>query len=87
MAYVTLRRAGGSLVLTIPRVHAKSLGLEEGERMNVTVADGKLIVAPHVAERRKYRLEDLLAQCDRDAPLSPEDAAWIGGDPVGAELL
>lgn len=86
MEHVTLRRAGGSLVLTIPRAHAKTLGLSEGERMDVSIADGKLVAAPHVAGRPRYRLDELLAQCDAQAPLTREDADWLATKPVGNEF-
>lgn len=86
MEHVTLRRAGGSLVLTIPRAHARTLGLSEGERMDVTIADGKLIATPHVVARPRYKLEDLLAQCDVSAPVSFEDADWLAAKPVGNEF-
>lgn len=85
MEYVRLRRAGGSLVLTIPRAHVRTLGLVEGERMDVSIADGKLVATPASAERPRYRLDDLLAQCDATAPLSAEDADWLNGPSVGNE--
>jgi antitoxin ChpS len=86
MERVTLRRAGGSLVLTIPRAHASTLGLSEGERMLVSIADGKLIAAPHVAAPPRYQMDELLAQCDAQAPLTREDAEWLAAKPVGEEF-
>lgn len=86
MEHVTLRRAGGSLVLTIPRAHAKTLGLSEGERMDVSIADGKLIAAPHVGSRPRYELADLLAECDATAPITQEDVDWLASKPVGNEF-
>jgi antitoxin ChpS len=86
MEHVTLRRAGGSLVLTIPRAHAKTLGLSEGERMDVSIADGKLIATPQATTRPRYRLEELLAQCDAAAPLTREDMDWLTASPTGNEF-
>jgi len=86
MEHVRLRRAGGSLVLTIPRAHARTLGLSEGERMDVTIADGKLVAAPHVAGRLRCTLDELLAQCDPHAPLTGEDADWLSAKPIGNEF-
>jgi antitoxin ChpS len=85
MEYVTIRRAGGSLVLTIPKRHARVLGLVEGERIGVAVEEGKLVADP--AQRPRYKLEDLLAQCDPKARLSKEDEAWLGERPKGGEYL
>ena len=87
MEFVTLRRAGGSLVLTIPKTYARALGLAEGERIGVSVAEGKLVADPSMHDRPRYRLEDLLANCDVAAPLSPEDQTWVGGKPAGNELI
>lgn len=85
--FVTLRRAGGSLVLTIPKAHVRSLKLAEGERIGVSVTNGKLVADPSVRERPHYRLEDLLAQCDLEAPLSEEDRAWLDMPRIGNEEL
>lgn len=87
MEFVTLRRAGGSLVLTIPKTYARALGLAEGERIGVSVADGKLVADPGIHDRQRYRLEDLLAECDATAPVSPEDQTWLSDKPAGNELV
>ncbi len=87
MEFVTLRRAGGSLVLTIPKTHARALGLSAGERIGVSVDEGKLVADPAASDRPRYRLEDLLAQCDASAPMSEEDEAWLGDRPKGNEAL
>ena len=87
MDFVTLRRAGGSLTLTIPRALVRALGLIEGGRIGVSVSDGKLVAEPVEASRPRYALEDLLAACDPGAPLTAEDEAWLGDRPMGSELL
>jgi antitoxin ChpS len=87
MEFVTLRRAGGSLVLTIPKPHVRALGLTGGERIGVTVNEGKLVADPSVTPRPGYRLDELVAQCDPNAPLTEEDEAWLGDRPVGGELI
>ena len=87
MEFVTLRRAGGSLTLTIPRTFARSLGLAEGARIGVSVSEGKLIAEPAGEDRPRYTLEALLAECDSDSPFSAEDEAWLTDRPQGAEAL
>jgi antitoxin ChpS len=84
--FVTLRRAGGSLVLTIPKAHARALKLSEGERIGVSVKAGKLVADPSAGGGR-YKLEDLLARCDPKAPLTVEDEAWLNDRPVGGERI
>ena len=87
MEFVKLRRAGGSLVLTIPKTHARALGLVEGERIGVAVREGKLVADPSAHKSARYRLSDLLAQCEATALLSGEDDSWLGGRPTGGELI
>ena len=86
MEFVTLRRAGGSLTLTIPRSLVRVLGLAEGARIGVSVADGKLIAEPAETSPR-YTLDELLGQCDLGAPLSEDDQAWLSDGPRGSELI
>ncbi|WP_188910476.1 AbrB/MazE/SpoVT family DNA-binding domain-containing protein [Aureimonas endophytica] len=38
-----------------------------------------------VSRKPRYRLEDLLAQCDPEAPVGAEDQAWYDDGPMGAE--
>ncbi len=87
MDYVTLRRAGGSLTLTIPSGMVRLLGLNEGSRVGVSVRGGKLIAEPAGPAKPRYTLEELLSQCDPDAPLSDEDRAWLTDGPTGSEVL
>lgn len=87
MEFVTLRRAGGSLVLTIPKTLARALGLSEGGRIGVSIADGKLLADPSASEPPRYRLADLVAQCDPAALLSDEDERWLGDRPAGGERI
>jgi len=35
----------------------------------------------------RYKLADLLAQCDPNAPISDEDRAWLDAPAVGREAL
>jgi hypothetical protein len=37
--------------------------------------------------RRRYNLAELISLCDRDAPLSVEDRAWLDAAAVGREVL
>lgn len=75
------------MVLTIPKTHARALKLSEGERIGISVAEGKLVVDPAVIDRPRCKLDDLLAQCDPKAPLSGEDVAWLNDQPAGGERI
>jgi antitoxin ChpS len=87
MEFVKLRRAGGSLTLTIPKGFARELALSAGDQVGVSVSDGKLVAQPAVRQPPRYTLDDLLSQCDPRAPLSAEDRAWLADEAHGSELI
>jgi antitoxin ChpS len=39
------------------------------------------------AQRPRYSLDELLAQCDPSAEMSAEDGAWLNDPPAGKEKL
>ncbi|NKN34931.1 AbrB/MazE/SpoVT family DNA-binding domain-containing protein [Agrobacterium sp. a22-2] len=85
MAVSTLRTVGGSVVMTIPKSVLESLGLQANTRLEVTAEEGRIVAAPR--KRPKYTLEELVAQCDPDAPFSEEDLEWLNDPPVGREVI
>lgn len=85
MAVSTLRNVGGSVMMAIPKPLLETLGLAANAKLDVTIEDGKLVAVPKA--RPKYTLEELLAQCDLDAPLTSEDREWMDAPPVGQEIL
>jgi antitoxin MazE len=71
-------RWGNSLAIRIPSAFARETGLEEGERVELSVSDGGLMLRP---VRPVYSLEQLLAGVmPENRPLETE---W--GEPVGNE--
>ena len=86
MHHTNLRKVGGSVMLTIPRAVLDQLELEAGARVELAVADGRLVVEP--ARKPKYTLAELLAASDYgDAGLSAQDRAWVDAQAAGRELL
>jgi antitoxin ChpS len=86
----TVKKTGGSLVLTVPAPVRDALQLAEGQQMSVSVEDGKVIyeaMSEKRVRRSKYTLEELLAQCDFEQPYSEEERAWLDAPPVGREIL
>lgn len=88
-----LKKAGGSLVLTVPAAARNMLGLTEGQEMMVSVR-GRQVIAEPVStppktikvRKPKYALDELLDGYDADAPRSPEDRAWIDAPAAGKEV-
>lgn len=86
----TIKKTGGSLVLTVPAPLRDALQLAEGQQMSVSVEDGKLVyetISATRVRRSKYTLKELLAQCDFDQPYSSEERAWLDAPQVGREVL
>jgi antitoxin ChpS len=54
-------------------------------KIGIAVERGRLVVKPQ--ERRRHTLDELLAQCDPQAPRSKEGHEWLDSKPVGAELI
>lgn len=73
----------GSLMLAIPEAVAESLKLAPDTPVNLELADTRLIIEPR--PRPRYRLADLVRQCDPSARLSEQDHIWIDAMPACAE--
>jgi antitoxin ChpS len=85
MHTTNLRKVGGSIMLAVPPAILDILHLHAGSTVGLAVDHGRLMVEP--ALRRRYTLDELLAQCDASAEFSAEDRIWLDSKPVGSELL
>ena len=80
---VVLRKYGNSTVLALPPALLKDLGLKAGQTMTLnSTSDGRITLVP----RRRYKLADLIAQCDLKAPPPADLALWNRARPVGREV-
>lgn len=84
MVVTTLRKVGGSVMLSVPPALLDVLHLSAGSTVGLSVEDGRLVVAAQTPPR--YTLEQLLAACDANAPMSDEDRDWLDAPAVGHEL-
>ena len=80
-----LRKVGGSVMLAIPPALLDALDLSTDRPVDLVVKGGRLVVEPE--PRRRYSLDDLLAQCDPKARRSADEREWLTGARVGRELL
>jgi antitoxin ChpS len=85
MHTTNLRKVGGSVMLAIPPALLDILHLQPGAKVGIAVESGRLVMEPQ--QRRRYTLDELLAQCDPKAPRSKEEKEWLDSKPVGAEVL
>jgi len=85
MLMTHLRTVGGSVMFAIPKAILEGLHLQPDSAVGLSVAGGKLIVDPH--PKRRYTLDELIAQCDLSAPRTAEDQEWFDDAPVGREQI
>jgi antitoxin ChpS len=85
MHTTNLRKVGGSIMLAVPRALLEILHLQPGAKVGIAVESGRLVVEPQ--PRRRYTLDELLAQCDPKAPRAKEEQDWLDSNPVGGELI
>ena len=80
-----LRKVGGSVMLAVPPALLDILQLPPGARVGIPVEKGRLVVEPQ--RRRRYTLNELLAQCDPKVRRSKAEREWLDSKPVGGELI
>ena len=85
MHTTNLRKVGGSIMLAVPPALLDILNLRPGAKVGLAVQSGRLVVEPQ--QRRRYTLDELLAQCDPKAPRTKGEQEWLDSKPVGGELI
>ena len=78
----TLRRAGGSLVMTVPKAFIEQNQLQEGSQVDLLLEGARMTVSASL--RRRYRLEDLLAEMSGELPRAD---GWDELKPAGKEIF
>lgn len=76
----TLRKAGGSLVMTIPKAYVDQNTLTEGSQLELRVLGNRMTV--EAPRRPHYRLAELLAEMPDGLP---RVEGWDAMPPVGLE--
>lgn len=80
---ITIKRWGNSNGVILPSLLLKQLGVTVGQSLDAEIRDGALILTP---VRPRYTLEELVAQCDPNAPAISEEEVWGKDAPVGNEI-
>lgn len=78
----TLRRAGGSLVMTVPKAFIEQNGLTEGSKVELLMTGRTLRV--EAPARPRYKLADLLAEMPEGMP---RVEGWDEMPDVGREKI
>ncbi len=77
---LNIQKWGNSAAIRLPSAMLSEIGAGIGDTVEI---DPK---AFRVA-RPKYKLKDLVAQCNQNAPAPAEVEAWESASPVGKEIL
>ena len=85
MHITSLRKVGGSIMLAVPPALLEILHLQPGAKVGIAIESGRLVVEPQ--SRHRYTLDELLAQCDSNAPRTEEEQEWLDSKPVGGEVI
>ena len=83
MSTATLRTVGGSVVMAIPKRLLELVDLQAGSQVDIDVQQGRLIVVPQ--RKKRYKLAELLAQCDPNLPILAEVQGRTTDFVVGAD--
>ena len=78
----TLRRAGGSLVMTVPKAFIEQNQLQEGSQVELLLEGTRLSV--NAPRKHRYKLGDLLSEMPGALP---RVEGWDAMRPVGKEAL
>ncbi len=78
-----LRNFGNSIGLVIPKAVREALHLCAGQTVTLEQTEQGLLVKPQC---KKYTLEELLAQCDPNAPMPQEVTDWQDAPALGREV-
>ena len=85
MRTTNLRKVGGSVMLAVPPALLDLLHLQPGAEVGIAVEGGRLVVEPR--PRRRYALDELLAQCNPKARRTKQELDWLKSKSVGGELI
>jgi antitoxin ChpS len=85
MLKASLSEIEGAVMLAVPEAMLQMLDLKAGSVVALNVDGGRLVVDPQ--RRPKYKLQELLDQCDFSLPMSEEEREWLDAPRVGEEVL
>jgi antitoxin ChpS len=85
MHTTTLRKVGGSVMLTVPPALLDVLRLGAGARVALAVDNGRLVVEAQA--RPHYTMAELLAASDYSGDQPPDEREWVDAPAVGREPL
>ena len=84
----TVRKIGNSAGIILPARLLRELGIREGDTLEITVEDGKLVAQKVARPKPVFDLASLVANTDFDAMRNDEELQqWQAMPPAGRESL
>ena len=84
MTRVAIRQSGGANIISIPKVILRTLALETGASLDLSIEDNKIILTPI---KESLTLEAILQGSPKSAlSLTEEDKLWLNSQSVGKEI-
>ncbi len=84
MTQVTIRQSGGANIISIPKVILRTLALDTGAYLDLSIEDNKIILTP---VKESLTLEAILEGSPKSAlRLTEEDLQWLNSPSVGKEI-
>ena len=85
MTSVAIRQSGGASIVSIPKAIVKTLGLQIGSQLDLSIENGHIILTPVEDE---LTLESLLDGSPKECfKITDEDREWLDMPPIGKEEL
>lgn len=78
-----IRKWGNSAAVRLPSVLLEQINASIGGLLTADVRPDGVLLTP---ARRKYSLDELVAQCDTKAPMPKDLEVWGDARPVGREI-
>ncbi|EST14299.1 antidote-toxin recognition MazE family protein [Pseudomonas putida S610] len=82
---VKIQQWGNSAAIRMPAALLKQMSLGIGDLLCVVSANADGLTMKPAQAKLRYKLADLMDQCDLNAPEPAELAAWNAMQPVGRE--
>lgn len=84
MTQVAIRQSGGANIISIPKVILRTLALDTGASLDLSIEDNKIILTPI---KENLTLEAILEGSPKSAlKLTEEDHLWLNNQSVGKEI-
>lgn len=80
----SLRRAGGSLVMTVPKAFIEQNMLHEGSKVNLMLDGEHMTITATKPNRKHYRIKDLMAEMPNGLP---RVEGWDEMQAAGLEII